>query len=137
MGSTEDIEEERRLFYVGMTRAKDLLYLTGAAYRSRFGEMKLGPESRFIKDIPCQYLEVISTAGPAARDTISSEIRARELQMLGYSFHVGDRVLHDKWGEGIVIAMSRSRSGPEVTVNFPGQGEKLLLIEYAPLKKIG
>jgi ATP-dependent DNA helicase UvrD/PcrA len=137
MGTMEDIEEERRLFYVGMTRAKDLLYLTGAAYRSKFGEIKLGPESRFIKDIPREYMEIISVGGPAARDTLSSEIRSRELEMLGYSFQVGDRVMHDKYGEGMVIAMSRSRSGPEVTVNFPGVGEKMLLLEYAPLKKIG
>ncbi|OFW56657.1 MAG: hypothetical protein A2W01_08435 [Candidatus Solincola sediminis] len=136
MDSRENIEEERRLFYVGMTRAKDLLYLTGAAYRSKFGEMKLGPESRFMKDIPREYLEVISCGGPAARDSISSELRSRELEMLGYSFHVGDRVLHNKWGEGIVTAMSRSSSGPEVTVNFPGEGERLLLLEYAPLRKV-
>ncbi len=136
MDSMENIEEERRLFYVGMTRAKDLLYLTGAAYRSRYGELRLGPESRFIKDIPREYLEVISAAGPAARDSISSEIRSRELEMLGYSFHVGDPVMHDKWGEGMVTAMSRSRSGPEVTVNFPGEGEKLLLLEFANLRKL-
>jgi DNA helicase-2/ATP-dependent DNA helicase PcrA len=136
MGSMEDIEEERRLFYVGMTRAKDLLYLTGAAYRSRFGELKLGPESRFIKDIPRECVEVISAGGPSDRDSLSGVLRSRELETLGHSFHVGDRVLHDKWGEGIVVAMSRSRSGPELTINFPGQGEKLLLLEYAPLKKI-
>jgi len=136
MDSRENIEEERRLLYVGMTRAKDLLYLTGAAYRSRYGELRLGPESRFIKDIPREYLEVISAGGPTARDSISSEIRSRELEMLGYSFHVGDRVMHDKWGEGMVTAMSRSRSGPELTVNFPGEGEKLLLLEFANLNKL-
>ena len=136
MDSMENIEEERRLFYVGMTRAKDSLYLTGAAYRSRFGELKLGPESRFIRDIPREYLEVIAPGGPAARNSFAEERRSQEIDLLAYSFHVGDRVLHDKWGEGIVTALSRSRSGPEVTINFPGEGEKLLLIEYAPLKKI-
>jgi DNA helicase-2/ATP-dependent DNA helicase PcrA len=56
--------------------------------------------------------------------------------MIAASFRVGDRVVHDKWGEGVVTTLSRSKSGPEITVNFPGVGEKLLLLEYAPLRKV-
>jgi DNA helicase-2/ATP-dependent DNA helicase PcrA len=136
MGSAESMEEERRLFYVGVTRARDLLYLTGAAYRSQYGNLKMGPESRFIRDIPRQYLEVIATERPEMRMAMESGMESHRLDMLAASLRVGDRVIHDKWGEGMVTAISRSRSGPEVTVNFPGIGERLLLLEYAPLRKI-
>jgi DNA helicase-2/ATP-dependent DNA helicase PcrA len=136
MGSMESMEEERRLFYVGVTRARDQLYLTGAAYRSQYGNLKMSPESRFIRDIPRQYLEVVRPEGPATVEGMGDRARAEELGVLAASFRVGDRVIHDKWGEGMVIALSRSRSGPEVTINFPGLGEKLLLLEYAPIKKV-
>ena len=135
MGSPESMEEERRLFYVGVTRAQDLLYLTGAAYRSQYGDLKMSPESRFIRDIPRHYLQVIAPEGADARRVVAARAKGTELDVLAASFHVGDRVIHDTWGEGMVTALSRSRSGPEITVNFPGEGEKLLLLEYAPLKK--
>ena len=136
MGSMESMQEERRLFYVGVTRARDLLYLTGAVYRSQYGNLRMGPESRFIRDIPPQYLEVVSSQRPDMRVTPRDEREARRLDMLAASFKVGDRVRHEKWGEGLVTALSNSRSGPEITVNFPGKGEKLLLLEYAPISKL-
>jgi DNA helicase-2/ATP-dependent DNA helicase PcrA len=137
MGSMESMEEERRLFYVGVTRARDLLYLTGAAYRSQYGNLKMSPESRFMRDIPRRYIQVIKAEGPAAAGGAEEGARSGELDILAASFCVGDRVIHDKWGEGMIIALSRSRSGPEVTINFPGLGEKLLLLEYAPIRKVG
>jgi DNA helicase-2/ATP-dependent DNA helicase PcrA len=136
MGSVESMEEERRLFYVGVTRARDQLYLTGAAYRSLYGNLKMAPESRFIRDIPREYLQVITPEGPTAGEGMEERGRAGGLDMLAASFRVGDRVVHDKWGEGVVTTLSRSKSGPEITVNFPGVGEKLLLLEYAPLRKV-
>lgn len=137
MGSPESMEEERRLFYVGVTRARDLLYLVSASSRTQFGDMRMNPESRFIRDIPPEYLEVIGAAGPHMRKIREGERKREEmeLEILASSFHVGDRVVHDKWGEGVVTALSRGRSGPEITVSFPGEGEKLLLLQYAPLKK--
>lgn len=138
MGSPQSMEEERRLFYVGVTRAKDLLYLTGAVYRSQFGDVKLNPESRFIKDIPSRYLQSISPEGPEMERIKNGEMgrEERELEILASSFHVGDKVIHDMWGEGLVTALSRSRSGTEITVRFPYEGEKLLLLRYAPLRKV-
>ncbi len=135
MGSEESMEEERRLFYVGVTRAKELLYLTGAAYRSQYGDLKANPESRFIRDIPKSCLRVISSATPDRGGDARDWRRDQDLAALAASFRVGDRVIHDAWGEGVVTALSQSRSGPEITVNFPGHGEKLLLLEYAPLQK--
>jgi ATP-dependent DNA helicase UvrD/PcrA len=135
MGSMESMEEERRLFYVGVTRARDRLYLTGAAYRSLYGNLKMSPESRFVRDIPSQYMEVTKPEGPAGAEGIGDRMRLEELDVMASAFRVGDSVLHDKFGEGVVMALTRSRSGPEITVNFPGVGEKLLLLEYAPLRK--
>jgi DNA helicase-2/ATP-dependent DNA helicase PcrA len=135
MGSMESMEEERRLFYVGVTRSRDRLYLSGAAYRSLYGNLKMSPESRFIRDIPRQYMEVIRPEGPAAVEGAMDRVRIEELDVLAASFRVGDSVIHDKFGEGVVIGLSRSRSGPEITINFPTVGEKLLLLEYAPIRK--
>ena len=135
MGSMESMEEERRLFYVGVTRARDRLYLTGAAYRSLYGNLKMSPESRFIRDIPRQHMEVIAPEGPAAVEGIGDRVRLEELDVMAAAFRVGDSVVHDKFGEGVVTSLTRSRSGPEIMVNFPTVGEKLLLLEYAPLRK--
>ncbi|MDY6796023.1 MAG: UvrD-helicase domain-containing protein [Actinomycetota bacterium] len=135
MDSERGMEEERRLFYVGVTRARDLLYLTGAVYRSQYGDVKLNPESRFIRDIPRGYLQdVAATGGMEGMERGDGKRGGTELDMLASGFHVGDRVIHDKWGEGVVTALSRSRSGPEISVDFPGEGEKLLLLQYAPLR---
>ena len=136
MGSEESMEEERRLFYVGVTRAKDLLYLTGAASRSLYGDVKVSPPSRFLRDIPSRYLEVVSMAPWEAGKGAGGEGAGIAADALAASYRVGDRVMHDVWGEGMIIALSRGRGGPEVTVNFPGVGEKLLLLQYAPLKKL-
>lgn len=134
MGSMESMEEERRLFYVGVTRAKDILYLSGAAYRSQYGNLKMSPESRFIRDIPRQYMEVVKSEGAAAGG-IGDRIDLEEAEVLAASFRLGDSVFHDVFGEGVVTAMSRSGSGTEITINFSTAGEKLLLLKYAPLRK--
>ncbi len=138
MDSPQSMEEERRLFYVGMTRAKDRLYLTAAATRSQYGERKYNPESRFIADIPTRCLlrlptdlERTSFGGSPAR------FRVDEVGEPGLELRAGDRVAHDVFGEGMVLSVSHSRSGTEVAVNFSGVGEKLLLLKYASLRKLG
>ncbi|MEW6553317.1 MAG: DNA helicase PcrA [Actinomycetota bacterium] len=135
MGSRESMEEERRLFYVGVTRARDRLYLTGAAYRSLYGNPKMSPESRFVRDIPRQYLELIVPEGAPGAERTRDRMRQEEIEAMASVFRVGDRVVHANFGEGVVTALTRSRSDLEITVNFPGIGEKLLLLKYAPLRK--
>jgi DNA helicase-2/ATP-dependent DNA helicase PcrA len=137
MGSAQSMEEERRLFYVGVTRAKDLLYLTGAMSRFQFGDSRILPESRFVKDIPPQCLEVVSTSYPVGVELPRWGRRGLDLEMLASSFRLGDRVVHDKWGEGMVTDLSPRGEHPEITVNFESVGEKVMLLEYAPLKKLG
>ncbi|WP_287153802.1 DNA helicase PcrA [Candidatus Solincola tengchongensis] len=136
MDSEASMEEERRLFYVGVTRAKDLLYLTGAATRSQYGDLRFLPESRFIRDIPTRCLEVLSTF-QWERGKALENAEERRLESLAASYRVGDRVVHEVWGEGTVMGVSRGRSGPEITVHFRGVGEKLLLLQYAPIRKVG
>ncbi|NPV60116.1 MAG: DNA helicase PcrA [Actinobacteria bacterium] len=137
MDSPESMEEERRLFYVGMTRAKDRLYLTGAATRSQYGERKYNPESRFISDIPESCLFRLPSRLPGAP---SLDVRAKaweeEADPGSPALRAGDRVFHDVFGEGMVLSVSRGRGGMEVAVNFPGVGEKLLLLKYASLRKL-
>ncbi len=137
----DGMEEERRLCYVGITRAKEKLYLTNAVHRTLHGGTNYNPESRFLRDIPEQLME---STGMAAGGGISfgtspsaeGEVRQARLQQLGAQFRSGDRVYHSKWGEGTVLGISLSASGPEITVYFPDEGEKHLLLEYAPLKKL-
>ncbi|MHB8780382.1 MAG: DNA helicase PcrA [Candidatus Geothermincolia bacterium] len=131
----DGMEEERRLCYVGITRARSRLYLTNALYRILHGGSRAHPESRFLRDIPSRYVTDMSprTAGAPPQPARASEAR---LQYLAGEFRVGDRVEHAKWGEGTVLAVSMSSSGPEVAVFFEHEGEKLLLLEYAPLKKL-
>jgi DNA helicase-2/ATP-dependent DNA helicase PcrA len=131
----DGMEEERRLCYVGITRARSRLYLTNALYRVLYGGSRAHPESRFLKEIPARFVDDLSPAVPGIAPARERAGTSR-LEYLSKEFRVGDRVLHAKWGEGTVLAMSMSGGGPEVTVYFPDEGEKLLLLEYAPLKKI-
>ncbi|MBC7229253.1 MAG: DNA helicase PcrA [Actinobacteria bacterium] len=137
MDNPESMEEERRLFYVGMTRAKDRLYLTGAATRSQYGDTKYNPESRFIADIPRHCLLRLPSELPG---TVAAAPSRRtwmeEAGETALTLHAGDRVAHDVFGEGLVLSVSRTRGGTEVTVNFPGVGEKLLHLRYAALRKL-
>jgi DNA helicase-2/ATP-dependent DNA helicase PcrA len=137
----DGMEEERRLCYVGITRAKEKLYLVSAVHRTLYGGANYNPESRFLRDIPEELMEStgIAVGGDVSFGSVSaaeSEVRQARLQQLGTQFRSGDRVYHAKWGEGTVLGISLSASGPEVTVYFPDEGEKHLLLEYAPLKKL-
>ena len=139
MGEPAQLEEERRLMYVGVTRARERLYLTHAWSRTLFGSTAFNPPSRFLGEIPSELVHAIE-----ADDTLTdaggsvSPIRAavqgvRELPQVS----AGDTVAHDKWGEGVVLTVSGSGSDAEITIRFEDVGEKRLLLAYAPLKKVG
>ncbi len=143
----DGMEEERRLCYVGITRAKEKLYLTNAVHRTMHGGTNYNPESRFLRDIPEELMQSSGVVGglggglsfgsaTGSAAAAENEVRQARLQQLGTQFRSGDRVYHAKWGEGTVLGISLSASGPEVTVYFPDEGEKHLLLEYAPLKKL-
>jgi len=136
-GDLAEMEEERRLCYVGITRAKKWLYLVHTFRRTLYGDSVLSEPSRFLADIP---LHLVKGTGMAA---ISGE-EGRERKELGgieevkviTSFRAGDRVCHPKFGEGIVVSSAISGDDEEVTVAFAGLGVKRLLASYANLEKV-
>ncbi len=141
MEGSAELEEERRLAYVGITRARERLYLCHAWSRSLFGTTSYNPPSRFLSEIPAELLRSIEEeeAGSAVIGGRSSSIREAVTTGRREPLEVspGDTVLHDKWGEGVVLTTSGSGSDAEATVIFEDAGEKRLLLAYAPLKRVG
>ncbi|MCI0633433.1 MAG: DNA helicase PcrA [Actinobacteria bacterium] len=139
MGEPAQLEEERRLMYVGVTRAQQRLYLTHAWSRTLFGSSSFNPPSRFLGEIPGELLRSIDEAelGGGSGGSVSPIRDAvqgvRELPQVT----AGDTVEHDKWGEGVVLAVSGSGTEAEVTVRFDDAGEKRLLLAYAPIRRVG
>ncbi len=132
------LEEERRLFYVGMTRAKLRLTLSYALYRARFGS-KLTLRSRFLDEVPDQLLDTVrhtllDTRGNVNTSFISSEYTPDEDS---YAFlRVGVTVYHPRWGEGSVIGRKGSGDNTEVEVRFHFAGTKKLIARYAKLRPL-
>ncbi len=131
------LEEERRLCYVGMTRAKEELYLTYAFRRMTYGMSNRSSMSRFIKDIPGQYFEI----PPGARQEAGlwgggAQTRTRVTNNSDSPFREGDRVVHGKFGRGVVISATGFGDEAQVTVMFAGGvGLKKLLLAYAKLQR--
>jgi DNA helicase-2/ATP-dependent DNA helicase PcrA len=168
LGDPDELEEERRLCYVGITRARERLYLCHAWSRMLFGATDYNPPSRFLAEVPEELMHVIgaaaergrrSSSGGGLRDraahrdevarramqagqrasgapaTSSAPFGARGAETMG--LRVGDDVLHDKFGEGVVLALHGAGDKAEAVVNFREVGEKRLLLAWAPLQKLG
>ncbi len=142
MGDAAQLEEERRLAYVGITRARERLYLCHAWSRTLFGTTSYNPPSRFLSEIPNDLLlsleedeEGGSVIGGSGSSPIRDAVTTGRREAIAVT--AGDTILHDKWGEGVVLAVSGSGSDAEATVMFEDAGEKRLLLAYAPLKKVG
>jgi len=124
-----NLEEERRLCYVGITRAERHLYLTYARTRSLFGSRSYNMPSRFLDELPAE-LTAGDGAGPADSWETAGPAAPQEAPP---TFHVGDDVLHATFGEGVVIGTSR---GGIVVVRFAADGsERQLMADYAPLRR--
>ncbi|MFE7708931.1 DNA helicase PcrA [Streptomyces sp. NPDC057486] len=153
LGQVKELEEERRLAYVGITRARERLYLTRAAMRSAWGQPSYNPPSRFLEEIPDQHLEwkrtgpMAAPAGPTSGITSSlSSSRARSGPS-GFATRrtsdkptvtlvVGDRVTHDQFGLGTVTAVEGIGDQAKATVDFGDERPKKLLLRYAPVEKL-
>jgi DNA helicase II / ATP-dependent DNA helicase PcrA len=131
MTDAAELEEERRLAYVGVTRARKRLYLTHAWSRSLFGGSNYNPPSRFLGEIPGHLLETVEAEGQPDGDGGGRPTFGHE----PLSVTEGDTVLHDKWGEGVVVSISGSADRAEATIAFEDVGEKRVLLAYAPLAK--
>jgi DNA helicase-2/ATP-dependent DNA helicase PcrA len=121
------LEEERRLCYVGMTRAERFLSLTNATWRTLWGASQQRPPSRFLREIPGHLLRRADGSASV------SPVRTTGAERLALS--VGEDVVHAKWGEGVVVALRGEGDKAEATVRFPGLGEKQLLLSWTPLKR--
>ncbi|MEX0873364.1 MAG: UvrD-helicase domain-containing protein [Actinomycetota bacterium] len=142
MSEPDQLEEERRLAYVGITRAQKLLYLTHAWSRSLWGGTNYNPQSRFIGEIPEELIDVLREAErPRDRGWNSrwepKVKRPREPEGMTIRVARGDRVLHEAFGAGEVVEVSGSGNDTEVVVNFDDEGQKRLVLAYANLTKAG
>ena len=134
LNSARELEEERRIAYVGMTRAMNRLYLTRAQSRSTWGQPQFNPESRFLADIPGDLtVRLGDEPKPIGLSGFQTSSRRDEPVMV---LEIGDRVLHDKFGMGKVIAVSGENEKAEATIDFKSAGEKRLLLRYAPVEKL-
>jgi DNA helicase II / ATP-dependent DNA helicase PcrA len=125
-----ELEEERRLCYVGITRAKNRLYLTAAQERLIFGETWYNKPSRFVEEIPAELLNSNLATETPERIQISEPAENIE-----FNFNVGDVINHPKFGEGEIVGISGTGGELMVQVHFARAGEKLLMAKYASLTK--
>jgi DNA helicase-2/ATP-dependent DNA helicase PcrA len=136
MKNEEEIAEERRLFYVGMTRAKDVLWLTGATKRRLYAKFQDQEPSRFLRDIPrewCHWIDKISGHQAVKVTYVKKDGHFRD----GFSFYnAGCRVKHPAWGIGVVRDCCGDGDDQKVMVNFPNFGVKRLAVRFANLEKI-
>ncbi|GHI05516.1 ATP-dependent DNA helicase PcrA [Streptomyces cellostaticus] len=157
LGQAKELEEERRLAYVGITRARERLYLTRSAVRSAWGQPSYNPPSRFLEEIPAAHVEWKRTgavapvsSGPAsgvAASLSSSRSRSSAAGASGFATRrtsekpvvavaVGDRVTHDQFGLGTVVAVKGTGVNAEATIDFGDTKPKRLLLRYAPVEKL-
>ena len=139
--TTEEVgrlEEERRLCYVGMTRAMQKLYITHAEMRRLYGKDNFHKPSRFIREIPSEYLEEVrmkaQVSRPASSGRFSQAQVSDNFNQTGFS--LGQRVQHPKFGEGTIINFEGSGAQSRVQVAFNGEGIKWLVTQYAKLQPL-
>ncbi|MFF0394230.1 DNA helicase PcrA [Streptomyces sp. NPDC005248] len=153
LGQVKELEEERRLAYVGITRARERLYLTRAAMRSAWGQPSYNPPSRFLEEIPDRHLQwkrtgpMAAPAGPTSGITSSLSSSRSRSGPSGFATRrtsdkptitlvVGDRVTHDQFGLGTVTAVEGIGDQAKATVDFGDERPKKLLLRYAPVEKL-
>ena len=143
LGEKDEIEEERRLAYVGLTRARQRLYISRAEYRSTWGAPNYNPPSRFLDEIPEEVIEWRNqgrSSSPSlvtrSRVATTPPPRATGKKSVAMELAVGERVSHDTFGLGTVVAVAGAGDKAEATINFGQYGEKRLLLRYAPVEKL-
>ncbi|WP_049578760.1 DNA helicase PcrA [Streptomyces sp. SBT349] len=155
LGKTKELEEERRLAYVGITRARRRLYLTRSVLRSAWGQPQHNPPSRFLDEIPEEHVDWRRTGAvaPSPSPTAASSVLAPPSSQRGrrgagafatgrmkdrpvVALEPGDRVTHDSFGMGTVVGVSGAGDRAEATIDFGGEKPKRLLLRYAPVEKL-
>jgi len=154
-----EVEEERRICYVGITRARRKLYMSNARMRTIYGRTQMFPLSRFLDEIPGNMIEKYTgrqnqygfarngsqatmPSAPSASSVVQSPLRAPAPRMAepkqqeGNAWKVADRVQHSKWGTGTVVEVRGSGMSQELKIAFPGQGIKVVVASMAPIAKV-
>ncbi|WP_027149020.1 DNA helicase II [Methylobacter tundripaludum] len=126
------LEEERRLCYVGITRAMKQLYLTYAESRRLYGRESYPRPSRFLREIPAEHIQEVRMRATVTRPVTSVKPKAQSLQTEG-KYKLGQRVSHAKFGEGVVLQMEGDGAQERVQINFKQVGLKWLILAYAQL----
>jgi len=135
MNDPEEIEEERRLCYVGLTRARERLYLSYAVHRRIHG-YGVGEPSRFLREMPEAHLTLLNASRPEPRFAEARVIPRYEPEEEAWPIKVGTRVRHARFGEGLVVGVERDGGDIIVTVGFASVGRKRLSFEYAHLEEL-
>lgn len=139
-----EMQEERRICYVAITRAEEILYITHATSRMLFGRPQSNMPSRFLKEIPESLLENHSTSKrqtiqpkstPFAKRGFSQRTTSTKKQVTSSDWNVGDKVMHKAWGEGMVSNVNEKNGSIELDIIFKSQGPKRLLAQFAPIEK--
>ncbi len=146
---SKELEEERRLAYVGITRARERLYLTRSLMRSAWGSPSYNPESRFLSEIPEHVLRwereapansmlSAGVSGFGSSSSFGSGVQrgGRKLESQVIALNVGDRVTHEKFGLGTVVETGGVGDKTDATIDFGSAGIKRLLLRYAPVEKL-
>ncbi|MEQ2876390.1 DNA helicase PcrA [Enterococcus asini] len=149
-----ELEEERRLAYVGITRAEEALYLTNALSRTLYGKTQYNRPSRFVSEIESELLQGKGNGAPGEKKAPTATFTPKvfkpqykqpvttgvpgkkETSAAGATWKVGDKVEHKKWGQGTVVRVGGSQKDLELDVAFPSQGIKRLLAAFAPITKV-
>jgi DNA helicase II / ATP-dependent DNA helicase PcrA len=140
-GDERELAEERRLAYVGITRAQQRLYLTRAVSRAWFGRPAYHKQSRFLSEVPAELIDWRRDAAAAAPPASERLARRPGVQALGNrpvpSLAPGDHVTHDSYGLGRVLSVEGRGDDPEAKIDFGGEyGIKHLVLRYAPIEKL-
>jgi len=135
MNDTEEVEEERRLCYVGLTRARDRLYLSYAVHRRIHG-YGVGEPSRFLREMPEAHLSLLNASRPEPQFAQARVVPRYEPQEEQWPIKVGARVRHARFGEGLVVGVERDGEDVIVTVAFASVGRKRLSLQYAHLEEL-
>jgi len=144
LGEKDEVEEERRLAYVGLTRARERLYVSRAQCRSTWGAPNYNPPSRFLDEIPEDVIEWRNESSISLSPSLikrsqvatSPPPRATGKKISSIELSVGERVSHDTFGLGTVVSVAGVADKAEATINFGKFGEKRLLLRYAPVEKL-
>jgi len=131
------LQEERRLCYVGMTRSMEKLFVTHAEMRNLYGSESFNPASRFLREIPEELTVEVRTGGNVSRSS-NSKFKGSRIngEVPETEFKLGQRVLHESFGEGVILNYEGEGSNARVEVNFDSSETKWLMVTYAKLQQI-